>query len=473
MAFATRYIKDPVAFVREILHAEPDRWQREFLEAIARGDRRISIRSGHGVGKSTAASWAAIWYQLTRFPVKIVVTAPTKAQLYDALFAEMRVWIDRLPPELRSLLDVKSDSVSLVPSPAGSFISVRTSRAETPEAMAGVHSEHVMLIGDEASGIVEQVFEAAAGSMSGANAVTILLGNPVRPSGYFFETHTKLKDHWTTMHVSCYDSTRVDPRWIEEMRVKYGENSNPFRVRVLGEFPLSDDGSIIPYELVQTSLGRDIVVSPTIPVIWGLDVARGGADSAVLTERQGRRLLAPPTGMVGLDLMQLALTVAARYNATPDKLRPAVIAVDGIGMGGGVTDRLRELGLPARSINVAESRVSVGVYHNLRAELWYKMRAWFSGRDVHLPALEPLNGSERESMDRLVEELTTTRQDFMEASGKIIVEPKKRIRQRLNRSPDRADSLMLTFAAENLIALHGRDIESDWKKPLKRGLKIV
>ncbi len=81
--FVKLYKHNPVLFVREVLNTEPDQWQIEFLNHIANGNRRISVRSGHGVGKSTAASWAMIWYLFLRFPVKVVVTAPTSSQLYD------------------------------------------------------------------------------------------------------------------------------------------------------------------------------------------------------------------------------------------------------------------------------------------------------------------------------------------------------------------------------------------------------
>ncbi len=68
-----RYHNDPVLFVKEVLGVDPDPWQEKFLRAIARGDRKISVRSGHGVGKSTASSWAMLWYFMTRSPVKVVV----------------------------------------------------------------------------------------------------------------------------------------------------------------------------------------------------------------------------------------------------------------------------------------------------------------------------------------------------------------------------------------------------------------
>lgn len=472
-AYRDRYRYDPVAFVREVFGAEPDPWQAEVLEAIARGDRRISVRSGHGVGKSTIASWASVWYILTRYPVKIVITAPTKAQLYDALYAELRTWIDKLPEELSGFLEVKSDSVVFTPSPAGAFISVRTSRAETPEAMAGVHSENVMLIGDEASGIPEQVYEAAAGSMSGENAVTLLFGNPVRSSGYFFDTHHKVKHLWTTFHVSCEDSSRVSREWIEEMRVKYGERSNPYRVRVLGEFPLADDDTIIPYDLIASAIGRDVEVLKTTPRVWGLDVGRGGDPSAIV-ERQGRIIPGPPRRFSGYDTMELVGRIYAEYDSLPTELRPSDIFVDSIGVGGPVFDRLRELGLPVRGVNVSESpALKGGNYHNLRTELWYAVRAWLAGRDVRLPPTDGLMGSDKEAMELFIEDLATIKNDFVEQTGKIIAESKKKIRKRLGRSIDAGDALMLTFAGPATIATHGRDHQRHWSKPVKRNLRGI
>lgn len=178
--FVLRYRDDPVLFVKEVLGAEPYDYQAEFLEAIANGERKMSVRSGHGTGKSTSASWAMLWFLLLRFPNKVVVTAPTSSQLFDALFAELKRWINELPPHLQQLLSVKSDRVELTSAASEAFISARTSRAETPEALAGVHSENVLLVVDEASGVPEKVFEAAAGSMSGHNATTLLLSNPTR-----------------------------------------------------------------------------------------------------------------------------------------------------------------------------------------------------------------------------------------------------------------------------------------------------
>ena len=109
--FIERYRDDPVAFVLDVCRVQPDDWQCELLRAIAAGERRITVRSGHGVGKSTVAAWACLWYIFTRYPVKIVITAPTTAQLYDALYAEIKRWFNTIPPGLSSLFEVKSERI--------------------------------------------------------------------------------------------------------------------------------------------------------------------------------------------------------------------------------------------------------------------------------------------------------------------------------------------------------------------------
>ena len=456
--FVSAYKDDPVAFVREILGAEPFDYQQALLVDIANGERKISVRSGHGTGKSTTFSWAMLWFAMTRFPFKVVVTAPTSGQLFDALFAELKRWINELPEALRPILDVKNDRVSLLAAPSEGFISARTSRAETPEALAGVHSANVMLVVDEASGVPEQVFEAAAGSMSGHSAVTLLASNPTRSSGTFFETQTRLSGSWKCHHWSCAKSPLVSRDFIEEMKLRYGEESNAYRIRVLGEFPLADDDTIVPFHLVDAAVHRDIEPDEQATVIWGLDVARFGSDKTALAKRQGNTIT-EINSWQGLDLMQTVGRVKAEYDGLPLSVRPSEIMVDVIGMGGGVVDRLRELGLPVRGINVAESPSMKDTYTNLRAELWFKMRGWLEQRGAKLPRNE-----------QLIAELTSIRYSFV-SSGKMKAEGKDDMRKRGLASPDLADAVCLTLASDAATALGGR--ASTWGKPLRRNLKGV
>ena len=425
------YSDRPAEFVEDLLNVEPQDWQREVMQAVAEKHRRLSIRSGHGVGKSSCASWLMIWYLLTRYPCKVVVTAPTASQLFDALFAECKRWIKELPSPLRNLLEMKSDRIELAASPTEAFISARTSRSESPESLAGVHAEHVLLVVDEASGVPESVFEAAYGSMSGKNATTILLGNPTRSSGYFFETHTRLRDSWWTKQVSCEDSHLVSEDFIKEMEVKYGIDSNAMRVRCYGEFPLAEDDTLISLHAVEQASKRTVEQPEGTPVVWGLDVARYGDDASVLCIRKDRHLLELQSRKK-LSLMELSGRVLDLLNTTDEP--PDEILVDSIGLGAGVLDRLRELDIPARGVNVSESPAMADRYANLRAELWDLTKQWFT-EEVQIP-----------NDDSLIADLTAPRYSF-NSSGKMIVESKAETKKRLGRSTDFADSLVLTFAS--------------------------
>lgn len=461
VAMIARYASDengPVLFVREILGATPEAYQEDLLRAVGRGERKISVRSGHGTGKSTTLSWAMIWFVLFRFPCKVVVTAPTTAQLYDALFAEMKRWLNELPEALQVLLETKTDRVELVAAPSEAFISARTSRAEQPEALAGVHSDNVLLVVDEASGVPEQVFEAASGSMSGHSAITILAGNPTRTSGTFYETHTRLANHWYTLHWSCIDSPRVSEAFVDEMKLRYGEDSNAYRIRVLGEFAQGDDDTIIPLHLAEAAKTRDVRMTPNIRPIWGLDVARFGSDRTALCKRYGSVVTEVETWK-GLDLMQTVGRIKAQFDGLLPSERPSEILVDVIGLGSGVYDRLRELALPVRAINVSEAPAFGNTYNNLRTELIFRFRGWLEQRGSRLPD-DP----------ELIAELTSIRYSFA-STGKMKAEGKDDMRRRGLKSPDKADAVFLTFAGDAATSLGSPT--SNWSKPIRRNLKGI
>tara|TARA_B100000965_G_scaffold406858_1_gene449872 strand:- start:5327 stop:6733 length:1407 start_codon:yes stop_codon:yes gene_type:complete len=442
--FVETYQNDPVRFVQEILGVEPFDYQAEFLREVASPTRRLSVRSGHGTGKSTTASWAMLWFLMLKFPCKVVVTAPTSSQLFDAMFSELKRWIGELPRELQELLNVKSDRVELVAAPAEAFISCRTARAENAgEALAGVHSDNVLLVIDEASGVPEVVFEASAGSLSSTNATVLMLSNPTRSSGTFFESHNRMRKSWWTRRWSCQDSPLVAPEFIDEMRDRYGENSSAFMVRVMGEFPLADDDTIIPFHLVEAAQHRDIEESPETPMVWALDVSRYGGDKTALCKRRGS-VVTELRSWGGLDLMQTVGRVKAEYDALePFEQDHLEIMIDSVGMGAGCFDRLSELGLPVRAINVSESPSMKETYLNLRAELWFKTKAWLENRSCKIP-----------KNNQLLSELTSLRYTFT-SSGKIKAESKQDLKKRGFNSPDLADSLALTFSGEGATAMSG------------------
>jgi len=436
-----RYCRAPVAFVKEILGADPDPWQLDVLRALARGYNRLAIRSAHGVGKTALASWIMLWFSATRAPYKCICTAPSAPQLFDALWPELLGWIGKLPQGWRDLWHITSDHITLK-SDAECFISARTSRAEQPEAMQGIHSQNILLVADEASGIAEPVFEAASGSMSSANAITLLIGNPVRSTGFFWRCFMIERDRWYTRQVTGAESPRVSPGFMREMAERYGTDSNAYRIRCLGEFPVSDDDTLIGAELIDSAMTRDVPLDLTVPEFWGLDVARYGTDSSVLIKRRGNCVIEPPRRWRNLDLMSLAGAVKREYDLSANS-RPTLVAVDSIGLGAGVCDRLAEQQVPVLAVNVSEQPSVVGRYVRLRDELWDRCREWLASRVVRLP-----------KDDRLRDGLASPRFTF-DSNGRLRVESKDSMRSRGLASPDEADALNLTFTQAGLSVSSG------------------
>lgn len=432
----TRYARAPIGFVREVMGVEPDPWQLEALRAVAKGHTRIAIKSGHGVGKSCLAAWVLVWFANTRAPFKAAMTAPSSSQLFDVLMPETVKWFGVLPPSWRNLWDITSTHIRLKSDPE-CFITARTSRADQPEAMAGLHSNNILLVADEASGIDEAVYEAASGSMSSAGAITLLIGNPTRTSGYFWRVHTLERDRWHCITVSSEDSKRVTPNYIEEMARRYGTDSNAYRVRVLGQFPTTEDDTLIPAELVDSAMSRDAALDLHAPELWGLDVARYGLDATCLIKRKGYVVTEMPRRWHGFDTMAVAGAVKAEYDFAEKK--PSLIVIDSIGVGAGVVDRLHEQGIPVLGLNVGEQSSSKDKFMRLRDELYFRMREWLATRRVRLPR-----------DDQLRDDLVSPKYTFT-SDGKMQVESKERMRARGLPSPDASDALMLTLAEQGMM----------------------
>lgn len=453
------YGRQPNAFWREVLGMAPDPWQEVANKALAHGHTRLSIRSGHGVGKSAWVAGAICWFANTRHPMKIGVTAPSAPQLYDALWAEVRVIFDRLPPAWRDLWTITADRIALKASPDETFVTARTARADKPEALQGLHAKHVMLAVDEASGVDEAVFEAASGSMSTAGAITILTGNPTRSTGFFWRTHNLERDKWWTRCVPSTESKRVAPSFIAEMAERYGENSNGYRIRVLGEFPLAEEDTLIPAELVDSAMARDMPADVAAPEIWGLDVARMGADASVLIKRRGNTVTEFPRRWQGVDTMALSGAIKAEFDSLPAGARPALIVIDVIGIGSGVVDRLVEQNLPVLGLNVGEVPSMAKRFVRMRDELWVRAREWLESRRVRLPKDE-----------RLRTDLCAPRVSYL-SDGRMQVEGKMQLRSRGYASSDSADALCLTFAPAGMALSLGMGAQLNTRTPVRAGIK--
>jgi hypothetical protein len=294
----------------------------------------------------------------------------------------------------------------------------------------------------------------AEGALSTAGAFVVMAANPTRQSGYFYDSHHKMRASWAALHWDGTKSPMVDKSYIAQMAQKYGIQSSVYKVRVLGEFVGAADG-VIPLEWCESAKIREVACTGG-PIIWGVDVARFGDDSSSLAKRQGNWQLEPVEEWWGKDTMQTTGLVKAEWDATPKDKRPVAINIDVIGIGAGVVDRLKELGLPVAGINVAESEAVNGSkerqFNRLRDELWWKSREWLARKDCKLA-----------DDDETIAELTVPTYSIL-SNGLIKVEGKDEMKKRGVKSPNRADSWNLTFAdgyvASSNVPVF--ELESNW-----------
>lgn len=421
----------PALFAKEAMGAEPTPQQWEASRELVMR-RRVSVRSGHGTGKSTFEAWCILWFMSCFFPCKVPCTAPTGHQLHDVLWAEVAKWHRAMKeriPDLADEFEWTAEKFSLKAAPNESFAVARTSRPERPEALQGFHSKNLLFLIDEASGIPEEVFQVAEGALSTPGAYVFMAGNPTRMEGYFFDSQHKQREQWAALWWNGEESPLVSKAYVDEMATKYGVESAIYRIRVRGEFAGNPDG-VISLNLIEGAVTRE--VRPFGDMIWGVDVARFGEDRTALAKRQGNAMPEVVKFWHGKDTMQVAGLLKLEYESA--RLKPVAINVDVIGLGAGVVDRCKELGLPVVGVNVAESPSIKDQYNRLRDQLWFDCREWFERRDVSIA-----------KDDALIAELTLPSFKVL-SSGKKQVEGKDDMKKRGVTSPDLADAFCLTFA---------------------------
>ncbi|HGV5226829.1 TPA: terminase, partial [Escherichia coli] len=71
-------------------------------------------------------------------------------------------------------------------------ILIKSCRPGNEEALAGEHADHLLYIIDEASGVSDKAFSVITGALTGKDNRILLLSQPTRPSGYFYDSHHRL-----------------------------------------------------------------------------------------------------------------------------------------------------------------------------------------------------------------------------------------------------------------------------------------
>lgn len=435
---------DRLGFVKHIIGAESTSQQVDALTALDNNDF-VVIKSGINTGKSTMMAWMILHYMCCRPAPKVICTSPSKDQLRNVLWPELLKWHNHMNKLFSSQFVWRKESY-VHKDHEEWFAVARTATKDNPEAMQGMHATHIFRVMDEGSGIPEEVFEVLEGATGTKETKELLCGNPTRLEGTFHDAFNKSKEFYKRFTWSSLDSSIAPKRIIERIRNKYGEDSNMWRVRVLGQFPLRDGDSYIPYDWAMDALTREIPPQKDMPKVFGCDIGRYGSDASCIAIRQGDEFL-PYHILRNKSTMETAAYIA--YLANQQK--PVAIFVDSIGVGGGVVDRLEELGFPVIGVNVAESPAFDGQkYKRLRDELWGQVRDWFEAR----------RGKIWDNQDNdLVGELTSVKYRII-SNGKIQVETKDEMKKRGLESPNFADAFCLTFAQP--VSNYAKEVDEFW-----------
>lgn len=428
---------DPVLWIREVIGVEPTEQQIAILNAIALPGAKIAVKSGTGTGKTSLSAWVITWFLVFHTDCKSLCTSPSSSQLFDNLWAECAKWIDVMPPIFKDQYKWMSDTIKINGS-ENRFAIARTARPEKPEALQGAHADNMLYIIDEASGVAQKVFEVAEGGLSTPDTRVLLMSNPTRADGYFYDCFNKNRKFWQCFTLNGEESPRVSREYIENSKAKYGEDSDFYRIRIKGEFPLASDDTLIRLCDIEAAIDRDIADNST-EKIAGLDIARYGKDACAIVIRHGN-VIHHIDMWRNKDTMETCGKVKQMYL---EKMFTK-INVDVIGMGSGVADRLIEMGIPTCPINVAECSAMSEKFVRLRDELWWKARELFNNK---LSRIEPKTNYK----DDLIGELSCIKYRLT-SDGKIKIETKDEMKKRGLESPNIADALCLSLAEGTVVS---------------------
>lgn len=442
------WANNPVAWATDKMGRELWTKQREIFESV-RDNSLTAVQSCHEVGKSFIAAHVVAWWIDVYPPGEAfaVTTAPTDKQVKAILWRE----INRLH-EMGTLPGRTNLSEWYIGKELVAF--GRKPSDYSPTAFQGLHALRMLLVMDEACGIPKTIWDAGSSLVANEFSRTLAIGNPDDPLSDF-AAKCKPDSGWNVIKIGYQDSPNftgedvsenlkqrlIHPGWVEQKRKEWGEESALFVSKCKGEFPDQSANGFI--QLGWLKACRNLEMPEGFPVEAGVDVGAGG-DRTVIRERRGMRVGRERT-FVDSDPMRSVGKIVETLNEWGVER----VKVDVIGIGWALTGRLRELSAKHNfegtthnaevvGVNFAEASISPERFINLRAETY-----WNIGREYSRLGRWDLS----EVDDEVFQELTAPSYKIMDSKGKIKVQAKDEIRDLLGRSPDRADALLLAFAA--------------------------
>lgn len=460
---------DPQWFCSKMLGADLWRMQVDIAQSVFTR-RYTSVVACHGPGKTFLAGQIALNFLYAYKPSKIITTAPTARQVYSLLWSEIRTAHNR-GSKIRPLGgDPLKTRIELAPD---WFAEGFATSEFNVERVQGYHSPNILIIVDEASGVADPIFDSLEGLMSSGNAHMLLIGNPNRGEGRFWESH---QSHilYNPFKISVFDTpnftyfgiTRDDilegtwrekindrplprpylvtPEWAAERMLAWGEDSLLVSTKIDAKFPTGDESDkVVPvaYLDIGDQEFPDDVKGSHIEL--GVDVARYGTDETVIAARAGRQALFEKI-LKQKSTMNIVGAVQEIVKRRLEPHRVAKVKVDVIGLGAGPVDRLKELQdagsfpqhIEVVGVNVAGKPRDPKRFVSQRDELWWQFR-----EDLHDGKMSTKNMSPEAINEFAAPTYSLT------SKGQRKVQSKDELRKAgsLGRSPDRADAWLLAF----------------------------
>lgn len=441
-AFLAKYRDDPVAFARDVLGVRLWGKQAEILRLAARHNR-LSVVSGHKIGKSKAGACLAIWFFVTRPGARVILFAPSFRQIEEILWLEIKDTLARAPIKLDVKIYADPDN-GIVAKDGRQIFGFST---DTQERVAGM-SGNILYILDEASGIPDEVHRVASTNPGG---LVVMLSNPTRNAGTFYESHhagsMEQGGIWATLQVSSEEAAAentpvpgfpgrykykhlANDQWIAERKKEFGEDSPHYDIRVRGIFARQSDRSVIPSGTVDAAVKRFGATPPDGRLVIGADVAGYGSDDTAIVARRGF-WVSEIEVVHGYDAVQVAekiREVCKRYQRLGERPLIRIDASNGYGEGpAAILSRDSDKDVQRVMFQAASSDKQ---YERLRDHAWHVMRDWLKAGGAIAPDA------------KLVSDLKRPTYDILE-NGKIKIESKREMKKRGGKSPDRGDALAL------------------------------
>ena len=426
---------NPVMGIKQLFSVEPTAQQVSLIKAAWNPTARVAVSSCQGAGKTATLVWLMFLFLLTQNDCQILITSPSHQQLGRVFNAQIAKWHASMPAFFKEQFIITKEKVAIKGKEGFQFAQLVTASAENKENLQGGHAESYVILVDEASGVEEPVFDLLLGTLSThKGGRMIMTSNPLRAAGRFHEIFSReeLSKIWTRLYFSAYDSPVINDNWIEEMKETYGEDSDIFRVRVLGQFPRLSSTQFFPTDAIKAAVEyrANPLYYQQFPKVCGADIARFGDDSTVFTIRQGAKIL-DVTRYSGLDTMEVTSKLADYRQIWS----PGLICIDAIGVGAGVYDRAQQLGLPVKPVIVSQKSSEPMQYLNLRSQLYGMTKEWL------------MNGADIPNDTDMIKQFMSMQYGYNNKMQLQLISKKDMKRQGLE-SPDIIDSIALTFAGE-------------------------